>query len=377
MAGSISKVGIKFRVTLDHGVDANGKRIRKYVTSSTEEEAKKLLTEFEYNQQRNLVVQTTKMTLSEFLSHWMDNYVKYNCEETTTYGYKNIIDNHMIPKIGNFELQKVQAVHIQHYYKYLMDEKDLSPNTVHKHHACIRKALDYGLKQQFVHRNVSDSVELPKKEKFTGQSYTSDQLNTLLDGVRGTNLELPVYLAGYLGLRREEIVGLRWKYIDFKERLIHISEVRTSAGSKEVVKVPKTEKSKRSLYITDELLEVLLKTRERQLEYEKMLGDEYRKSDYVFVKDNGKLYRVNYVTTRFKKFLDKSNLPKIRLHDLRHTFASILYDEGVDLKAISEILGHSDLGTTNKIYTHLFDKTHKKTACAMSDALKRKRSIST
>jgi hypothetical protein len=108
MAGSISKVGTKFRVTLDYGVDANGKRLRKYITSSTEEEAKKLLTEFEYNQQRNLVVQTTKMTLKEFLSHWMDNYVKYNCEETTTYGYKNIIDNHMIPKIGNFELQKLQ-----------------------------------------------------------------------------------------------------------------------------------------------------------------------------------------------------------------------------------------------------------------------------
>jgi integrase len=103
-----------------------------------------------------------------------------------------------------------------------MDEKSLSPNTVHKHHACIRKALDYGLKQQFVHRNVSDAVELPRKDKFTGQSYTRDQLNTLLDGVRGTNLELPVHLAGYLGLRREEIVGLRWKYVDLEKECLDI-----------------------------------------------------------------------------------------------------------------------------------------------------------
>jgi hypothetical protein len=168
MAGSITKIGMKFRVTLDFGVDGNGKRIRKYVTASTEAEAKKLLTEFEYNQQRNLVVQTTKMTFSEFLSHWMENYVKYNCEETTAYGYTNIIYNHIVPYLGSFELQKLQPVYIQQYYKHLMDEKCLSPNTVHKHHACIRKALDYGLKQQFVHRNVSDAVTLPKKERFVG-----------------------------------------------------------------------------------------------------------------------------------------------------------------------------------------------------------------
>ncbi len=91
-----------------------------------------------------------------------------------------------------------------------------------------------------------------------------------------------------------------------------------------------------------------------------MLGDEYIDSGYVYVHDNGKPNRVKSVTEQFKKFLEKNNLPKIRLHDLRHTFASILYEEGVDLKVISEAMGHSDLGTTNKIYTHRFDKTHKK-----------------
>ncbi|MEI2397042.1 site-specific integrase [Paenibacillus phytohabitans] len=371
MAGSITKVGSKFRVTFDFGTDSKGKRIRKYTSASSEAEAKKLLNEFEYNQQRNLLVQTTKMTFSEFLEHWVENYVKYNCEETTIYGYRNIIYKHIIPFLGNFELQKLQPAHIQQYYKYLMDDKQLSPNTVHKHHACIRKALDYGLKQQFVHRNVSDAVILPKKERFVGQSYTRDQLNILLDRVKNTKLELPVYLAGYLGLRREEIVGLQWKYINFKDRSIQIAEVRTSAGSKEIVKAPKTEQSKRVLYMTDELFEVLTKARERQEEYKWMLGDEYIDSGYVYIQDNGKPYRVNTLTEQFGLFLERNVLPKIRLHDLRHTFASILYEAGVDLKAISEALGHSDLATTNKIYTHRFDKTHKKTINAMSTALGR------
>lgn len=371
MAGSITKVGTKFRVTFDFGTDSKGKRIRKYTSASSEAEAKKLLNEFEYNQQRNLLVQTTKMTFSEFLEHWIENYVKYNCEETTIYGYRNIIFKHIIPFLGNFELQKLQPAHIQQYYKYLMDDKLLSPNTVHKHHACIRKALDYGLKQQFVHRNVSDAVTLPKKERFVGQSYTREQLNILLDRVKNTKLELPVYLAGYLGLRREEIVGLQWKYINFKDRSIQIAEVRTSAGSKEIVKAPKTEQSKRVLYMTDELFEVLTKARERQEEYKWMLGDEYIDSGYVYIQDNGKPYRVNTLTEQFGLFLERNVLPKIRLHDLRHTFASILYEAGVDLKAISEALGHSDLATTNKIYTHRFDKTHKKTINAMSTALGR------
>lgn len=370
MAGNIMRVGSRFRVTLDYGYDANGKRTRKYVTASTEEEAKKLLTEFEYNQQRNLVVQTTKMTFSEFLYHWMDNYVKYNCEETTSYGYNNIINKHVVPYLGQFALQKLQPVHIQQYYKHLMDVKGLSPNTVQKHHACIRKALDYGLKQQFVHRNVSDAVILPRKDKFEGQSYTSEQLNILLDNVLDTKLELPVYLAGYLGLRREEIAGLEWKAIDLEQRVLHIVKVRTSAGGKEVVKVPKTEKSRRSLYITDELMEVILKVKRRQEYLKQLLGDEYETTDYVYVQANGKPYRVNSVTEHFKAFLEKHGLPKIRLHDLRHTFASILYEAGVDLKAISEALGHSDIGTTNRIYTHRFDKTHKKTVTAMSAALR-------
>lgn len=175
MAGSIQKIGNKFRITLELGVDHNGKRNRQYLTATSESEAKKLLNEHSYNQQRNLLVQSSNMLLSEFLIHWLDNYVKYNCEETTKYGYDNIIHNHIIPYLGGIELQKLQPFNIQQYYKYLMDEKKLSPNTVHKHHANLRKCLDYALKQQFVYRNVADAVSLPKKKKFTGKTYTREQ----------------------------------------------------------------------------------------------------------------------------------------------------------------------------------------------------------
>ncbi|MEK4730063.1 site-specific integrase [Paenibacillus sp. FSL L8-0641] len=370
MAGSIKKVGTKYRVTFELGKDLNGKRQRDYATVNSEAEAKKLLAEFEYNQNRNLLVQSNAMSLIEFLNLWMDNYVKYNCEETTTYGYKNILNKHISHFFGGVELQKLQSGHIQQYYKHLMDEKNLSPNTVHKHHALIRKALDYGLKQQLVYRNVADAVALPKRKRYEGKSYTKEQLIELLKKVKGTKLEVPIYLAVYLGLRREEIIGLKWKYVDFESQTLHIYEVRTSAGKAIITKAPKTEKSRRSLHINDELYSLLKMHKVKQEELRNMLGSAYDNAGYVYSHDNGKPYRVNSVTEQFKTFLEKQQLPKIRLHDLRHSFASVLYNQGMDLKAISEALGHSDIGTTNKIYTHRFDKTHKNTINAMSQALK-------
>ncbi|MCW3795398.1 tyrosine-type recombinase/integrase [Paenibacillus sp. LS1] len=370
MAGSIIKVGKNYRVTFEHGKDINGKRIRTTKTVGSEAEAKRLLNEYEYNINRNLSVQSSVMTFVQAINDWMDNYVQYNCEQTTIYGYQNILNKHIIPHFKNIELQKLQPSHIQQYYKHLLDEKGLSPNTVHKHHALIRKALDYSLKQQLVYRNVADAVSLPKRRRFEGKAYSKEELVTLLEKVRGTKLEVPVNLAIHLGLRREEIVGLKWKYVDLDLREIRIEEVRTSAGSKVITKVPKTEKSRRSLYIGDDLYEILLNHKVKQKEMNRILGSEYYNAGYLYCHEDGKPYRVNSVTEQFKVFLEKNQLPKIRLHDLRHSFASVLYNEGVDLKAISEALGHSDLGTTSRIYTHRFDKTHKGVVQALNDALK-------
>lgn len=370
MAGSISKIGNKYRVTFELGKDLNGKRLREYVTVQSKKEAEKLLNEFEYNQNRNLMVLSSGMTFVETIHHWMDNYVRYNCEETTIYGYQNILNKHIAPFFKILELQKLQPGHIQQYYKALMEEKDLSPNTVHKHHALIRKTLDYALKQQLVHRNVADAVSLPKKKRFEGKAYTKEQLFVLLEKVKNTRLEVPVNLAIHLGLRREEIVGLRWDYVDLDQRKIHIEEVRTSAGNKVITKLPKTDKSRRSLHMSDDLHCLLSNLKAKHEGMKILFGTEYDKSGYLYCHDNGKPYRVNSVTEQFKNFLEKNDFPKIRLHDLRHSFASVLHNEGVDLKSISEALGHSDIGTTNKIYTHVFDKTHKDTLNLMSDALR-------
>lgn len=371
MPGILPMKNGKYRVTLDFGKKPNGDRDRRYKTVDTMKEAEKILVEFKYNKQRNHLVHSNKMTVGEYLEYWLNHCVDSTLHETTIYGYRNIIYNHVIPFLGNIDLQKIQPAQVQQYYKHLIKEKGLSPNTVIKHHALLNNALRYGVVNQMVYRNVADGVKLPSKKNFECNYYTQEQLAILLKKVVGTKIEVPIYLAGFLGLRREEICGLKWKNVNFTDRIIFIKEVRVSAGKLTVTKEPKTEKSKRALYIEDELYEVLLKCKANYDKNKKLLGSEFDNSGYVYAKSNGKPYKVNYITDQFKEFLHKNELAKIRLHDLRHSVASILYDEGLDLKSISEVLGHSNVGTTDKIYTHRFDNTHKKTVSVLSAALKR------
>lgn len=363
----------KYQVTFDHGM-VDGKRHKPTKTFDTFDEANKALTAFQYNKQRNSLVTSNNMSVVDMLDYWMKHYVKKKCEATTKYGYNNIICKHINPYFKDLELSKLQPMHIQKYYDYLVEEKGLSPNTVYKHHACIRKALQFGLTHRLVHFNAASTVELPKKEQFEGKAYNSEQMTELLQKVTGTKLEIPVYLAGQLGLRREEISGLKWKNIDLEQGTINIVEVRTSAGKEVITKQPKTKESRRSLSMPNDLVEVLRKHREKQEYFKNLLGNEYVDLDYVYAKDNGEPYRVNSVTEQFNKFLKDNKLTKIRFHDLRHSLASILYDKKADIKAIADWLGHSNISTTTKIYTHRFDTTHQKTALLISEALSTKNS---
>jgi len=369
MGASISKIGTKYRVTLDHGKDEAGKRVRTFTTVDTQPEARQIATEFNFSQQRGLLVKPTDVTLAEHLRYWMRVDVMNNCQETTVYGYSNIIEHHVIPSIGRLRLQELQPAILQNYYQQLI-EKGLSANTVRRHHALLKTALDFALRQQLVFRNVADAVTQPKKRPSVGKSYTPEEVQVLLDKVSGTRMEVPVYLAVFLGLRREEVTGLRWQYVDFKQRLIRIVEVRTAAGNKNnIVKEPKTPKSRRTLHLVDAVYESLSRQKEQQDRRKAVLGELYHDSDYVFVRDDGKPYRVNGLSEHFLDFLRAHNLPRLRFHDLRHTFASLMYNGGVDLKAISEVMGHSDIGTTSKIYTHLFDHSHREQLSAMSRIL--------
>ena len=348
----------KFRVCFEYGFDENGRRVRKHKTYANRKEAELMLSRHNVAMEDGTVVKPREMTLTEWLAYWMKNMYMPRAAETSVYGYINIIDRYIVPILGKTKLQRLKPMHIQKYYTMLMEERNLSPNTVLKHHDLLNSALKAAVRQEYILKNPMEGVDRPKKIKYEAKVYNPEQLQTLFRLIEGDRLETAVKLGAYLGLRREEISGLKWKDIDFEKRTLRICRAMTQVGSEIVVKDTKTNASQRRLYIPDSLLTSLKKEHNQQVENKKSFGEAWHDTGFVVVWEDGRPYRPNYISELFTKFLKKSGLPKIVLHELRHTFASISNEAGVQEFNIGKALGHANVGTTKKIYTHLFDDKH-------------------
>lgn len=349
----------KYYVTLEFGIDPlTGKRIRKRKTYDTITAARKALRKHEAERDAGRAEIPRDITLEEWLNEWMESIVTLSRAETTIYAYNQMIRNHIVPAIGKIQLQKITPMILQRYYAELMRSKKLSSNTVKKHHNLLHLALKTAQKQGMLQTNPADMVEAPKTVTPEIGYYNMEQLQQLFSLSEGNRLEVVIKLGGILGMRREEIMGLKWDAIDFENRIISISEVRTSAGSEIVVKEPKTGSSYRTLYMPDEIVKILRNEYDAQQENKAFFKNSYNDSGYVVVTKDGTPIRPNYISELFKNFISDNNLPPITLHGLRHSFASVANAKGVTLYDIGKVLGHSTPSTTGKIYTHLFDKNH-------------------
>ena len=241
-----------------------------------------------------------------------------------------------------------------------MTENNVSANTVIHRHANIRKALQYAFKTGLIDINPADRIERPKKVKYVGSTYNNQELEQLFAVTKGDLIELPVMLAAFYGLRRSEVLGLKWDAIDFEKKTITIKHTvtQTTLDGKSVIiekDRTKTKSSYRTLPLVKPFEDALLRKKAEQAENRRLCGKCYDKShlDYINVNEMGKLITPGFLTQHFPLVLERNGMKKIRFHDLRHSCASLLYSNGVALKDIQEWLGHSDISTTSNIYTHL------------------------
>ncbi len=311
-----------------------------------------------------------KLTLGQWLTYWLEQIIKPSRSASTAHGYTMIIRNHLSPSLGTTQISKLTAAQVQMYLNR-MQAKGLCANTVRKHYMLLHNALEHARKQDLVMRNVTEYVTPPTASDPTHHFYDSETMARLFEILAGTSMEPVVKLAGYLGLRRAEICGLKWNHVDREQKVITIAEARTTVNGRPVNKSTKNRSSIRRLGYAglldmEELIERLWNQRQEEME---RMGDRYEDNGYVICHDGGRPYQADYLSNRLQRVLSKTELPYVTLHGLRHSFASIANSQNVPLFGISRALGHSTTSTTSRIYMHLFDDTHLSVVQAVGEAV--------
>lgn len=297
---------------------------------------------------------SNKIEFTKFISKWLENK-KPTISPVTYDSYRIIVNNQIVPFFEplNLDVDKVNPIHIQNYINKKLEQ--MSPNTVRKHLFNLSSCFDTAIKQNLISVNPVKQIDMPKKIKYTGAKYYNEkQIEKLLEASKGDVLESIILFALFYGLRRSEIIGLKWSNIDFVNKVFSIKHTVVQA-SKNIHKndFTKNTSSLRNMPMSDLIIFHLNCIKERQRQNKLMQLNDYVESDYVFTTITGKLIQPNYVTKHFKALLIKNNLEIIRFHDLRHSSASYLLYLGYNLKEIQAWLGHSDIGTTMNIYAHL------------------------
>lgn len=353
-------------IKTDLSVDGNNKR-------KAEQKRVEVLREYE----TNISLTANDMLFSDFLRRWLED-TKRNISENTYHSYRQTVNSSICPYFDErkIKLCDLKTYHIQDFYKKKMDEDGLSANTICHYHANIHKALDYAVKTERMKTNPSDRIELPKKEKHIAEYYTTDELKILIDKAKGSSLETVIYLAVWFGLRRGEIIGLKWDYIDFDAKTLSVVGTVTDKGISgsriENLKYrvgAKTSSSMRSFPLSDEMVKYFKCLREKQLINQKKFNYNSEWIEFVCVRDNGDLIPLDYVSRAFPRFLKNNGLKPIKLHELRHSNISLLIENGASMKEAQEWAGHSSYSTTANIYSHIQAKNKLKLTQTIQDLL--------
>ena len=351
-----------YTIVLNLGRDpATGTPKQQWISiKGTKKDAERRLSDLLHQIDTGTFMKPGKTTLGEFLERWLKDYVWPNLAPRTAEGYEHIIRRHLIPALGNIPLMQLKPEHLQHYYSDKLsstryDGKGvLSSRTVKHHHVTLHTALESAVKWGLLSRNPADAVSSPRYQNPEWHTLSEDDINTLLEAAQETPYYALFYLAIYTGMRRSELLALRWSDIDLLLCQLYVTRTLHQLGNGEILyRAPKTAKGRRKIALSPSAASVLKERREEQELQRAMLGIPLTDDDLVFSQPDGKPLRPDSITHAWIKLVRRIGLKGIRLHDARHSHASLMLKAGIHPKIVQERLGHASIQITLDTYSHV------------------------
>ena len=330
------------------------------------------------NPEQFIKEQSRIMALPLFLyvEEWIE-HASSTLQPTTVDGYRKLCNGRLREFFENrgTTVYDLTGEDLNEFYSFLT-QKGLKGSTQQKYHALIHSAYSFLVKHQYIDSNPCNYADRPKSEKYRAAYYNQSELAELFRAVSGSDIYIPVILAAYYGLRRSEVLGIKWSNINFENGTIKIAHKVVEQkvdGKYQAVghNKMKTESSNRTLPLIKEATIALQKLKLHQEEQRRLCRDSYihEYDDYVCVNEIGQLLSPNHISTKFGELLKENCLKHIRYHDLRHSCASLLLANGVPMKAIQEWLGHANYRTTADVYSHLDFRSKEHSAKIISQIL--------
>ena len=367
MNGSIRKRGNAWEIRFDGGYDADGKRVQKSITvKGTKAEAQRQLRGLLATHDKGIPINTSKLTVAEYLERWLRDYVIPNTRPRTSEGYKGIIRRYLLPALGHIQLAKLQPADLQGMEARLLD-KGLSPRTVLHTHRVLFTALKHAVKWGLIWRNPAEAVNTPKAAPKEALIPNADGVTSILELAKETPYHALLHFLAFTGCRRGEAVGLRWQDVDLDNSTASIVQtLHRVLGRGLVIQPPKSAKGRRAIALDAETLAVLRAHRTQQLEHRLRMGEAYQDQGLVFADPLGRPLDPNEATRTFRTLARRTGLEGVRLHDLRHFHASALLQAGTHPKIVQERLGHATISVTLDTYSHVLPGLQEQAATAFA-----------
>ena len=365
-------------IVIDVGKDTEtGKRKQHWHTiKGTKRDAQRELNEMLASLEKGLYVKPNKITLREWLLDWLDGYAAMNTTLRTQESYEYIVRTHLVPALGHFTLNQLRPNHLESYYaKALISGRldgkgGLSARSVLYHHRIISETLRHAVKMGIIARNVAEFVDPPRPARIKMNIMSPDEIGKFLDAARETDYYTFFSTLLCTGLRRGESLALRWRSLDLNEAMLYVTETAFKmANGDYVIKEPKTPHSRRAVSLPPSLSILLKQYRSDQELLRIQLGLNLSEDDFVFIRPDGQPINPNAITLAFRRILKKARLRHIRVHDLRHTHASLMLKAGIHPKIVSERLGHASVSITLDTYSHVLPGLQEEAAVKFDEIL--------